>query len=322
MSQFGPLWRHVSRLKTINEQRICSRTLPKRQKPLHQQSRRYAHQPADDAEWVSPVDKPAVLMRSKANKKHGPGLIILALMPITAFALGTWQVQRLSWKTDLVARYEDRLVRPSLPLPPHIDPSAIPDFDYRRVFARGKFRHDQEILLGPRTHDGKDGYQVITPMERWDEQGKEMGKVLVCRGWISRAKELQKDRAGPDALPEGEIIVQGLLRQPYKKNMFTPANSPEKNLWHFPDIEAMAKHVGAEPVFVEETMLPDLLVSQSRETNGVPIGRPAAVNLRNNHTQYIITWYALGIATSIMFWMVVKKPQSGIQQRLQQARKW
>lgn len=46
----------------------------------------------------------------------------------------------------------------------------------------------------------------------------------------------------------------------------------------------------------------------NREAAGVPIGRAAEVNLRNNHTQYIFTWYSLGLATSIMFYMVVKKP--------------
>lgn len=27
------------------------------------------------------------------------------------------------------------------------------------------------------------------------------------------------------------------------------------------------------------------------QSKGIPIGRPAEVNLRNNHAQYIFTWY-------------------------------
>jgi cytochrome oxidase assembly protein ShyY1 len=38
---------------------------------------------------------------------------------------------------------------------------------------------------------------------------------------------------------------------------------------------------------------PDLLKAWDREAKGIPIGRPAEVNLRNNHTQYIFTWYVL-----------------------------
>lgn len=42
---------------------------------------------------------------------------------------------------------------------------------------------------------------------------------------------------------------------------------------------------------------PDLLKAYDKEAAGIPIGRPAEVNLRNNHTQYIFTWYvqSLGI---------------------------
>lgn len=30
------------------------------------------------------------------------------------------------------------------------------------------------------------------------------------------------------------------------------------------------------------------------EAKGIPVGRAAEVNLRNNHAQYIFTWYASG----------------------------
>ncbi|EON67721.1 hypothetical protein W97_06864 [Coniosporium apollinis CBS 100218] len=284
---------------------------------LHPQQRRHAHNPADDPSFHSIVDSPPQLIKS--GRRHGPGLIILALIPITAFALGTWQVQRLSWKTDLIARFEDRLVRPPLPLPPRIDPAAIHDFDYRRVTARGKFRHDQEMLVGPRLHDGNNGYLVVTPLEREDGS-----KILVNRGWIAKSMREKSARRAkdPKALPEGEVTVEGLLREPWKKNMFTPENRPDKGEFYFPDVEEMARLSGAVPVWVEETMKPDLVEAYDREARGVPIGRAAEVNLRNNHTQYIFTWYALSLATSIMLWMVIKKPVSGIARRARRSQEW
>lgn len=214
------------------------------------------------------VDHPAKLVR--VNQKHGPGLIILgtlpsnptvpqsfehwltynsraALIPIIAFGLGTWQVQRLDWKTKLVAKFEDRLVRPPLPLPPRIDPEAIADFDYRRVYATGTLRHDKEMLVGPRMHDGEDGFIVVTPLEREGQS-----TVLVNRGWIPRKLADQKDR--PDGVQKGEVTVEGLLREPWKKNMFTPENKPEEGKFYFPDIEQMAELSGSQPVWIEETM--------------------------------------------------------------------
>jgi len=157
-------------------------------------------------------------------------------------------VQRLSWKTDLIAKFEDRLIRDPLPLPPLIDPSAIKDFDYRRIFAKGKFRHDQEMLIGPRLHEGTDGYLVVTPLEREGDGTT----VLVNRGWISKKFKKQRDR--PEGLPMGEVVVEGLLREPWKKNMFTPVNQPEKGEFYFPDVVQMASIVGSQAVWVEETM--------------------------------------------------------------------
>lgn len=166
---------------------------------------------------------------------------------MTAFLLGSWQIQRLGWKTDLIARLEDRLVREPLPLPPTIDPEVIPEYDYRRVYATGKFRHDQEMLIGPRLLDGEDGYMVVTPLER--EGGS---KILVNRGWISKTKRDWINR--PAGLPSGEVVVQGLLREPFTSNMFTPANVPEKGQFYFPDVKGMAEWSGSQPVWVECTM--------------------------------------------------------------------
>jgi surfeit locus 1 family protein len=84
---------------------------------------------------------------------------------------------------------------------------------------------------------------------------------------------------------------------------------------------------------------PDLIVAWDRESKGVPIGRAAEVNLRNNHTQYIFTWwvsfishnyihthylrrYALAAATSVMLWMVVRKPPADVARRVRQSKEW
>lgn len=182
-------------------------------------------------------------MARLANSCH-----VVALIPITAFILGTWQVKRLGWKTDLIAKFEDRLVRDPLPLPPTIDPAAIHDFDYRRVLATGHLRHDQEMLIGPRIRDGQDGYMVVTPLER-----KDGSTVLVNRGWISKKHRDQRSRK-PEALPTGEVTIEGLLREPWKKNMFTPENRPDKGEFYFPDVKQMAELTGAQPVWVEATM--------------------------------------------------------------------
>ena len=334
-----PLWRALRPLQQkpippTKRSYICASCL-RRQQPLLRPStilrherlrlrpprRHQSSQPADNPEFQSIVDNPPSIIRS--GRKHKPlGLAVLASIPIIAFALGCWQVQRLGWKTELIARFEDRLVRDPLPLPPVIDPAAVKEFDYRRVRARGRWRHDKECLIGPRVHDGQDGYLVITPLDREAEfpDARQNTTVLVCRGWIPKAKAAQSSR--PASLSQDVMQVEGLLREPWKKNMFTPTNDPARNAWYFPDIHQIAVHTGSQPIWIEETMQPDLLASYDREAKGVPIGRPAEVNLRNNHVQYIFTWFSLSAATSLMLWMVVRRPVGGGRGGVRRNKEW
>lgn len=140
-----------------------------------------------------------------------------------------------------------------------------------------------EMLIGPRIHEGEDGYLVVTPLERPGGS-----TILINRGWIPKARKAHDSR--PEGLPTGEVTVEGLLREPWKKNMFTPENKPEKDQFYFPDVKQMAALTGAAPVWVEETMAMNLHEAYTREEKGIPLGRPAEVNLRNNHAQYIFTW--------------------------------
>jgi len=46
-----------------------------------------------------------------------PTLVALGLIPVLTFALGTWQVQRLKWKVDLIDQLSEKLQRDPIPLP-------------------------------------------------------------------------------------------------------------------------------------------------------------------------------------------------------------
>jgi surfeit locus 1 family protein len=187
----------------------------------------------------------------RVRDKHGIGIYFLALIPLIAFGLGVWQIYRLDYKSQLIARLSDQLTAAPLDLPPKVDIDTIPEFDHRRIIVTGHFQHEQEMLVGPRMREGEQGYIIVTPLQRPDGR-----KILVSRGWISKQMKEQRDRDNSrgEALPKGEIQVLGMLRAPINKNMFTPENKPGRNEWYFLDVKEMAKWVGAEEVWVEEMM--------------------------------------------------------------------
>jgi hypothetical protein len=54
---------------------------------------------------------------AKRNSFLNPTFVALGLIPVLTFALGTWQVQRLRWKVDLIDQLTEKLQREPIPLP-------------------------------------------------------------------------------------------------------------------------------------------------------------------------------------------------------------
>lgn len=251
---------------------------------------------------------------------------LLVLMPIVSFGLGTWQIKRLKWKTNLITKSEYRIGLPPMPLPPTINPDIVDsgEFDYRRVQVDGTFRHDQEMLVGPRMHEGKEGYYVVTPLER-----KDGSKLLIFRGWISKEFGPQYTRRDiPGALPTGKVSATCLLQRKPKKNMFTPDDKPEEGMYHFMSITEMANQTGSQPVFIKALTDPIVngleLLPEQMMIRGIPIGTPAKVEIRNTHFQYIMTWYGLSILTAGMLFRLIRAnrgPQSLKARKIAHAKK-
>ena len=94
---------------------------------------------------------------------------------ITLLVLGTWQVQRLAWKNDIVARIEQRMTQAAAPLPASgVDVDAM---EYRRVSVTGTFLHEREVHIVATSVNGNPGYHVVTPLQRADGAGGVDGKV-------------------------------------------------------------------------------------------------------------------------------------------------
>lgn len=218
---------------------------------------------AATARWVRPTLGTTVAM-----------LVAVAVL----LGLGTWQLQRLQWKTGLLALIEARLSAEPAALPARIrDPES---WEYRRVEVTGTFRHDLEMPLAARTLEGRLGYHVVTPLERPDAS-----TVLVNRGWVPVDRLDPATRAAGQ--PAGTVSVQGIARVPRPQAWMEPDNEPSANTWFRIDAQAMAAHIGepVAPVVVE--------AGEAENPGGLPVGGVTRVAIPNNHLQYVVTWYSL-----------------------------
>ncbi|HXU58129.1 MAG TPA: SURF1 family protein, partial [Verrucomicrobiae bacterium] len=75
--------------------------------------------------------------------------------------LGVWQLERLQWKTAIIAERTQRTSAAPIPLPgPEADVAGL---EYDRVQVQGTYLHDKEIYLGARSLNGNAGYHLVTP---------------------------------------------------------------------------------------------------------------------------------------------------------------
>lgn len=218
--------------------------------------------------------------RSGRSRLILSGLMVFLAVCFTG--LGIWQVQRLSWKLDLIARVEARVHRDAVPAPPASewpDISAEKD-EYRHVTVSGTFDHTKTVLVQAVTERGA-GFWVMTPLMRNDGS-----TILINRGFVpADRRETVSRLAG--ASP-GPISVTGLLRIGEPGGGFLRINDPAAGRWYSRDITAIARAQGlvnVAPYFIDADATPN--------AGGLPVGGLTVVSFRNSHLVYALTWFAL-----------------------------
>ena len=212
------------------------------------------------------------------------GLTIFLLALVGIFlTLGSWQVQRLFWKLDLIARVESRIHADPVPAPARAEWFAVTRErdEYRRVTVTGHFDHGSSVLVQAVTERGA-GFWVLTPLRVSDAT-----TILINRGFVPA------DRSSPEAriaseLAAGPVMVTGLLRLTEPGGAFLRSNDPANDRWFSRDVAAIAQaknlaHV--EPYVIDADATPNM--------GGLPIGGLTVVSFRNSHLVYALTWYAL-----------------------------
>lgn len=206
-------------------------------------------------------------------------------------ALGTWQVKRLAWKEDLIARVEQHVhAQPSAAPEPAAWPGLQRDTDeYKRLSLRGRFAHQHETLVHASTALGS-GYWVMTPLRT--EQGF---WVLVNRGFVSPEWRERTTRLSTE--PIGELDVTGLLRLSEPDGRFMQANDAAHGRWYSRDVQAIAKAAGLSDAPVAPYFV-DLVAPEQGPNTAWPRPGLTVLQFTNNHLVYALTWFALAAMTA------------------------
>lgn len=209
------------------------------------------------------------------NRAARIALIVSAALASVGFlALAAWQVQRLGWKQDLIARVEQRLQAEPV-APPSAEVTKADE--YRRLRLHGRFE-PSEVLVQATTELGG-GHWVIAPLRLDDGRA-----ILVNRGFVPPEQRAPEAHAAPT----GPVELVGLLRLSEPGGGPLRRNEPAEGRWYSRDVAGIAAQLGmvAAPYFVDEA-------ADTAQPLRYP--RPGLTVLRfaNNHAVYALTWLAL-----------------------------
>ncbi|SDQ15741.1 SURF1 family protein [Brevundimonas sp. 374] len=210
-------------------------------------------------------------------------------------ALGGWQVQRLAWKTNLIAQVDARVHAAAVPAPGPTQWAGVTrDKDqYRRVTVQGRFLHDKETLVQAVT-DAGGGFWVMTPL--LDDRGF---TVLINRGFVPAGRRDPAVRA--DGQVGGPQSVTGLLRITEPKGGFLRANDPAGDRWRSRDVAAIAARRGLStvaPYFIDADASPN--------PGGWPRGGLTVIRFANSHLVYALTWFGMALLTLVGLWLFLR----------------
>ena len=183
------------------------------------------------------------------------GAVLFSGLVGTTACLTVWQLQRYSWKLQLiddrgkVLKLEPRPLRELVPEPASGHSASA---EYTRVVCEGEFDHAKQVLLGPRSAPPvagrvgsapigaptQSGWDVLTPFTCVDGS-----RVLVNRGWVPR------DAIGSIKQPCGRQQVAGILKCGEKENKYGSNDIASKRyLWL--DLPTLAATTASDPVLI------------------------------------------------------------------------
>ncbi|MDC0116005.1 SURF1 family protein [Octadecabacter sp.] len=209
------------------------------------------------------------------------GIVFIALT-----ALGTWQVQRLGWKLDLIEQVEARAYAAPI-VAPYQDAK-----EYQRVTVHGSYLHGETLRIKAVTELGP-GFWVMTPMTT-DNQ-----TIWVNRGFVPSGMNQTEWTA-----PNSPQFVTGFVRLPIPDGTWLEKNDPVSGRWFSADIPMMSAR--ADLINVAAYYI-DAVGPQT----GWPRGGLTKLTFRNTHLTYAITWYAMAALFAFGIGYVIRERRNG-----------
>lgn len=229
-----------------------------------------------------------------------PFAVFTLALTALCIGLGIWQLQRRTEKHALIAALSERIAAAPVPLPPPSDWHGLtPEHDeFRRVTFTATYARQPDAMVysaGSAVREDVSGPGTWAFLPARLASGE---TVVIDTGFVANTMQARdvEDRAVTKFVTGAPVTLTGYLRFPEHAGALTSAENKTTRLWFTRDHPAMAKELGwgeVAPFYVDlETPVPE---------NNIPKPGPLTPHLRDEHMQYVITWFGLAAALLIAF---------------------
>jgi surfeit locus 1 family protein len=247
------------------------------------------------------------------RRRLWPILLVSTMGVVLLAGLGTWQLQRLAWKQDLLAKIAARTTAPPIDLASAEQRwRETGDVEYVRVGVTGRFaagRDNYYFTTGP----AGPGYHVYAPFLSSDRFF-----VLVNRGYIPEGL-VPAAASGPVPRPAGELTIIGLARSDEAAGIFSGPPPPQglNRPWLTRDLQGMGGRAITEENVSPRQLVP-FFIDQERDAahpDTYPQGGTTRLAIPNRHLEYALTWYGLAAVLIVMTTMFLRASRRPLSER-------
>ena len=209
--------------------------------------------------------------------------LVVAALAVTFVSLGFWQLRRLDERRADNALIVANMATDPAPLSETLerfgqDPDAL---RYRRVVVEGEYEPAHEVVLTPRTNEGRPGHDVVTPLVLSGGDA-----VLVDRGWVPF--EFDDPPVAEAPPPEGDVQVTGILLPTQTAARAGAADGSTDRLTYLSsvDVDRLQPQIPLSllPFSVQ-------LVEQEPAAEGLPVPAPLPEVTEGSHLSYAWQWF-------------------------------
>ncbi len=237
--------------------------------------------------------------------------LFACILTCVCLSLGFWQIQRLDQKKQYLALVEARFHN-STPISMDQALQNPEQALYQKIKVSGFWQEDRSLFFRSSSYKKENGLTetglgYITPYDVILKNAHRY-RFLVHRGWVplswqakldqSKAAETKKAYDQKNVIQKKTSIL-AMIRPFPKDNWTLPKSQPEKHFYVSLD-ESVRKNLFSDQSDVMHApfmlhLLPDTKTLESSIKGNIPIPLPPILEISNNHLQYALTWFTLGI---------------------------